>query len=273
MADFSYAATGFAPEKAKSSKKTEKGIKRLLVLAVVILTAEMIWLFAVSPCIPFSTVEVRGFSGFDRAEILACAGITENSSFISTNVKDAQMRLSAHNLVESACVSKRYPDRLSIFLEGRRPVAVFLAYDGEAQKILYVDRHGVVFKASKEKPDDVLPIVSGLDFEGLPLGTPLPAALAPLFESISQIAANAPLLLHAVSEIRVERKAWDRFDAVIYPAHSPIRARYESRITEDNLRYMLLALDVFKSRFPKPDELDFRSGMSSYKIKGALSDK
>jgi cell division protein FtsQ len=271
MADFSYAASGFVHEKAKSSKKTEKGLRRLLILAAFILAAELIWLFAVSPCIPFSTMEVSGFPGFDRVEILACAGITENSSFISTDVKDAQMRLSAHNLVESARVTKRYPDRLSVYLEGRRPAAVSLAYDGGAQKILYIDRHGVIFKTSKERPDDALPVVSGLDFDALPLGTPLPAALTPLFENISIIAANAPELLEAVSEIRVERKAWDRFDAVVYPTHSPIRARYENKLTEDNLRYMLLALDVFKSRFPKPEELDFRSGMSSYKIKGAPS--
>jgi cell division protein FtsQ len=268
MADFSYAASGFVTEKAKSSKRTEKGLKRLLILAVIILAVEIIWLFAVSPCIPFSTVEIHGFAGFDRADILACAGITENSSFISTNVKDAQMRLSANNLVESASVIKRYPDRLSIFLEGRRPVAVFLAYDGAGQKILCIDRHGVVYKTSGENPDAALPVVSGLEFDALPLGTPLPAALVPLFESISQIAANAPELLEAVSEIRVERKAWDRYDAVIYPVHSPIRVRHENKLTEDNLRYMLLALDVFKSRFPKPEEVDFRSGMSSYKAKG-----
>jgi hypothetical protein len=272
MADFSYAASGFIPEKAKSSKKAEKGLKRLLILAAFILAAEMIWLFAVSPCIPFSTVEIHGFSGFDRADILACAGINENSSFVSTNVKDAQTRLAAHNLVESARVAKRYPDRLSIFLEGRRPAAVSLAYYGGAQKILYIDRHGVIFKTGNEKPVDVLPVVSGLEFNALSLGTPLPTALTPLFESISQIAANAPELLLTVSEIRVERKAWDRFDAVVYPAHSPIRARYENKLTEDNLRNMLLALDVFKSRFPKPKEVDFRSGVSSYKTKGALSD-
>jgi cell division protein FtsQ len=272
MADFSYAASGLAPEKAKSSKKAEKGLKRLLILAAIILAAEITWLFAVSPCIPFSTVEIHGFSGFDRVEILACAGITENSSFISTNVKDAQIRLSAHNLVESASVSKRYPDRLSIFLEGRQPAAVSLAYDGDAQKILYIDRHGVIFKSGGDKPDDVLPVVSGLEFDGLALGTPLPAALTPLFECISQIAVNAPELLLAVSEIRVERKALDRFDAVIYPTYSPIRARYENKLTEDNLRYMLLALDVFESRLPKPEEVDFRSGVSAYKTKGAPSD-
>jgi cell division protein FtsQ len=268
MADFSYAGAGFVPGKTKSSKKAEKGVKRLLVLAAFVLVAELIWLFAVSPCIPFTTVEIYGFPGFDRVDILACAGITENSSFFSTNVRNAQMRLSAHNLVETARVSKRYPDRLTIFLEGRKPAAVLLAYDGAEQKIMCVDRHGVVFKTCVENPDDSLPVVSGLAFDGLPLGTPLPVALSPLFENIFQITANAPELLAAVSEIRIEQKAWDRFDTIIYPAHSLIRARYENNFTEDNLRYMLLALDVFESRFPQPEEVDFRSGVSSYKVKG-----
>jgi len=41
-------------------KSVEKGLKRLLIIAVIILTAELIWLFGVSPFIPLYSVEVRG---------------------------------------------------------------------------------------------------------------------------------------------------------------------------------------------------------------------
>jgi cell division protein FtsQ len=91
--------------------------------------------------------------------------------------------------------------------------------------------------------------------------------------SVYRIASDSPELLASVSEIRIEQKAWDRYETVIFPSHSSIRVRLENNLTEDNLRYMLLMLDVFGSQSPKPQEIDFRAGMSSYKIKGAPSGK
>jgi len=43
--------------------------------------------------------------------------------------------------------------------------------------------------------------------------------------------------------------------------------RVENNLTEHTLRYMLLMLNVFETDVNKPQEIDFRSGMGSYKIK------
>ena len=263
--DFSYAAYENIGMKTKSSKKIEKGLKRLLVLAGIIFTAELIWLFVVSPFIPFSTVEVQGFTELGRAEILKLAGIGETSSFMSTNVREVQQRLSDIVLVESAKVMKRFPDKLSIFLSPRQAAAVTLVYAGSRQKMLYVDRHGVFFKMGDAGETAGLPVLSGI--EDPRLNTRLPAGLMPLVESLSVLAAGSPELLAAISEIRVERKAWDGFDLVLYPVHSSIRVRVENNLNEDVLRFMLLLLNVFESGSLKPEEIDFRSGMGSYKIK------
>jgi len=53
---------------------------------------------------------------------------------------------------------------------------------------------------------------------------------------------------------------------VLYPVHSTIRVRLENNLTEDVLRYMLLVLSVFENSSPKPEEIDFRSGMGSYRV-------
>jgi len=255
-----------AAEGTRSSFKIEKGLKKLFIIAAVILGAELIWLFVISPFIPFSTVEVQGFEELSRADILRLAGINDTSSFMSTDVKTAQEKISANILVESAKVIKRFPDKLSIFLVPRQTAAVTLGFsDGYGQKPLYVDKNGVIFKAG----DSVLqagnfPVLSGL--ENPQLNMRLPSALTPLVENISVIAGSSPELLASISEIRIERKAWDGYDLVLYPVHSNIKVRVENNLTEDIIRYILLMLNVFEKSSPKPEEIDFRSGMGSYKL-------
>jgi cell division protein FtsQ len=253
--------------KKKSAEKIEKGLKRLLIIAGIIFAAELIWLLGISPFIPFSTVEVHGFSDFSRSQILYLGGIDDNSSYFSTNVNLVKERLSSNILVESAVVMKRFPDKLSIYLNPRNPVAVTLVNTNIGQAMMYIDRHGVIYKfeeeASMEKTD--IPVISGI--ENAQLNMQLPTALVPLMNNLGDISLSSPELLSAISEIRLERKAWDGYDLVLFPVHSPIKVRVENNLTEEGLRYMLLMLNVFERDNNRPQEIDFRSGMGSYKIK------
>jgi len=257
-----YANTG-----KKSIGKIEKGLKRLLVVAAVILVMQLIWLFGVSPFIPFSTIEVHGFSSLSRADVLSLAGLNENSSFFSTNKKEIQEKLSRHILVESVIVMKRFPDRISIYLNPRQAAAVTLTNVDSKQVPVFVDRKGVYFKygelGSHESMD--LPVLSGV--ENPQLNMRLPSSLVTLVDNLNKMSVSSPELLSAISEIRIERKSWDGFDLVLFPVHSSIKVRVENDLNEDTLRYMLLMLNVFEANADKPEEIDFRSGMGSYKVK------
>jgi cell division protein FtsQ len=269
--DFIY-SEDVLPAKPAVSRGFEKGLKRLIVIAAVILGAECIWLFVVSPCMPLSTVEVDTFPGFDRAAALALAGIGEGASFISVDAGAAEKALEGYYLVDSARVIKRFPDRLRIYLEPRRAVALSLAAVSGRILPVYYDRDGVIFKIGNgggPAPGN-LPIISGLVFEQPVLGMRLPAALGPLLAELEKIEAASPELLGAVSEIRINRKPFDGFDLILYPLHNPVRVRLEHTITEDTLRYVMLLLDVFKSKDSSPEEIDFRSGVASYTVKEAL---
>jgi len=265
--DYSYADSVNAGTGAKSSKKIEKGLKRLLVISGIIFTAEVIWLFGVSPFIPFSNIEIHGFSGFERVQVLTQAGINERSSYISTNVREVKERLAANVLVESAIVIKRFPDKLSIFLTPRTTAAIALTTSGSRQVPVCIDRNGVFFKIAEDDLQETqnFPILSGI--EDPKINMRLPSGLVTLVESISVISSSSPELLSAISEIRIERKAWDGYDLVLFPVHSPIKVRLENYLTEDMLKYMFLMLNVFESSSPMPQEIDFRSGMGSYKLK------
>jgi cell division protein FtsQ len=266
-ANFSYAPCAKKGVKTRPAIKIEKSLKRILIIAGIIFSAELIWLFGISPFIPFSVIEINTFQDLNRADILQAAAVDETSSFMSTNVKEIQQKLSNIILVESARVTKRFPDKLTISLVLRKAVAVTLASVNGKQTPLFLDKQGVFFKTGDLLSLDAagLPILSGLDNPQVFMQ--LPASLTPLTEKISVISASSPELLSAVSEIRIEQKSLEGYELVLYPVHSSIKVRIENNLTEEILRYMLLMLNVFEASYNKPQEIDFRSGIGSYKVK------
>jgi cell division protein FtsQ len=261
------------PAKPSASRGFEKGLKRLIIIAAVILGAECIWLFVVSPCMPFSTVEVDGFTGLNRDAALALAGIGEGASWLTVDTAAVEKALADFYLVESARVIKRFPDRLRIYLEPRRAVAFSLAMVSGRVLPVYFDREGVIFNigGGDGVASPHLPVISGLVFEQPALGMRLPAAFDSLLSDLEKIGAASPELLGAVSEIRINRKPFDGFDLILYPLHNPVKIRLENNLTEDTLRYVMLMLDVFGSKDSMPQEIDFRSGVASYTVKEAPS--
>ena len=258
------------PLKNESSRKIEKGLKRLLIIAAVVLGAEFIWLFGISPCIPLSTVEVKGFPGFDGAAVLEYAGIGEKASFISVNVKEAEKSLGACHLVESVRVVKRFPDRLSVYLKPRKAIALSMAMIQGQQTPVYFDKYGVVFQIgnnSAQAQQAALPVISGLVITEPSPGMRLPALLMPLLMDIAAIEEKAPALLDSISEIRINRKPFGGYDLVLYPAGDPVRILLGNNISEDTLRYILVMLDIFKEQSVQPVEIDFRSRISPYSVK------
>ncbi|MCL2208652.1 MAG: FtsQ-type POTRA domain-containing protein [Treponema sp.] len=265
--DYMYTASDDFPVKSKSSGGFESTIKKLVIFTAVIFAAQMIWLFGVTPFVPFSTIEIQTFAGLQRSEVLLTAGLDDGSSFFSTSAADVKNKIESNLLVESAAVIKRFPDKLSIYLYPRRPAAVALANFGSQQVPILIDRYGVFFRYGDPQTHGMTeyPVISG--FENPQLNMRLPATLVSLPESLSLIASSSPQLLSAISEIRIEQKAWEGYDLVLFPVHSSIKVRLENNLTEDVLRYMLLMLNVFKDNEQRPEEIDFRSGIGSYRVK------
>jgi cell division protein FtsQ len=254
----------------------EKGLKALIIAAAAILVLELIWLLAVSPCMPLTKIETPPFPGMSREEILAAAGIGERSSYVSVKASQAEKSLENLYAVESARVIKRFPNAVKIVLIPRSAAGMSLArLDGKLTP-LYFDRTGLVFKIGKGNGEDAgdlpeLPIISGLIFENPSPGMRLPAIFGPLLARLEAIRDASPELLAAISEIRINRKAFDGFDLVLYPVHNPVRIRLEPDLNEASLRYVMLMLDVFASKHSEIEEIDFRAETASYKEKEAPS--
>jgi len=247
------------------SRKFDKAARRFLMLAVIFVTGGLIWIFCISPCMVPVKVEVKSFSGFGKADVLNVAGIGPGAAYISVNTGEAERRLADYYLVESAKVVKRFPDRLSIFLEPRRAVAVVLSRINGKIKPVYFDRYGVAIGMGLGTGDmpSWLPVVSGVldDNRMIKPGTKISAAYLPLFARIGEISDEDPKIWQAISEIGVAKKDNDLYDLVLYPVHDPIRLRMRSDINKNSIYYALLMFDVCRQFGETVPEIDVRSGV------------
>jgi cell division septal protein FtsQ len=261
-----------SPYKSATPVKFEKAIKRFLLLAVVFVCGGLIWIFGISPCMVPAKIDVQGFSGFGKAEALQFAGIDSGATYISINAAGLERQLAGHHLVESAKVVKRFPDRLSVFLEPRRAVAIVLARVNDRIQPVYFDRYGVAVKIGNgtgELTSSLMPVVSGVldEAQVMGLGMRLSAAYLPLFLRIGAISEEDPRIWQAISEIGIAKKSNDLFDLILYPVQDSIKLRMRSDISKESIYYALLMYDVCRKMGDNPEEIDARSGLGVVKAK------
>jgi len=250
-----------------------KKLKYILTFIVVILGVEMIWLFGVSPCMPFSSVTVYGIPEMDEAAVLALAGIGRHSSYMTVNEKAAEQALLAMPAIRSARVVKHFPNKAEIRLERRRAAAVVLMERAGEVFPAVIGGDGILINMGREglANEKTLPVISGLMLEGVYPGMRLPRIYNSLFGQLETLTEKAPELMAAISEIRINHKNYDGYDLTLFPAHRGVRVKLNDNINEETIRYMLLMLDVLSTKSENIREIDFRTGTASYYIKEAHS--
>ncbi|MDR1863655.1 MAG: FtsQ-type POTRA domain-containing protein [Treponema sp.] len=244
-----------------------KILKWMILIISLILGAELIWLFGVTPFMPFSRIDISG-GPLGREAVFAEGGITPQSSFVSLNVRKTEKAFRNLPGIEKARVFKRFPDRLEIILEGRKAAAFSLANLSGVLVPVFYDKEGVVFQLGFDETlqAESFPVISGLVIEQPFLGMRLPAMFNSFLESLEEIELSAPELLAAVSEIQINRKLFDGFDLTLYPVHNRISVRL-SELNEELLRYTLLIVDALAAENSGIETIDFRSGIASYTVK------
>jgi len=243
----------------------EKTFKVFITIALLCLCGKLIWLLGITPFRPFTRIDIYGYAETGREFIFDKAGIIPSLSYFTADVNAMEKSLMSLGVFESARVFKYFPARLQIVLEDRTAVAQALAsIDGRSVPVL-LDREGVVFGIGDYSAlrSGMLPVISGIVIEEPFPGMRLPALFISLFAELEKINNSAPELLGAVSELRVNRKLFDGYDLILYPAHRRIKVRL-SELNENLLRYTLLMVDVLSSNEGAIDTLDFRSGIASY---------
>jgi cell division protein FtsQ len=276
MSDYATRAAGAdARAGARSRPAAKKGGEGAIVLVLAALAALALLggaLVLVPPAMRISRYEVVGNSGLSRDEVLGAALIHEKEYFFSLDASRVKAAVEAEPRVESARVTKLFPNGLRIALVERRPVATVLVESGGRPAAASVDRAGIVYAVAGAEEAASVPVLSGIRFEGFRPGARLPESLVGLAASLGQIQASEGALLKAVSEIRVVAPSGGRAataaapELLVYPIGSriPVRARVD--LDARTLRSIILVLDVLGTRLgtrslaDPAGEIDFRSG-------------
>ena len=106
-----------------------------------------------------------------------------------------------------------------------------------------------------------MPVISGVAFESLKAGSHFPSSVKPLFIRLADLRRASPGLFRMISEVQLRRNDRGGFDAIVYPAHTPVRIVLGDRWDEATLQQMFVLLDLVDKQgwTGKTKEIDFRA--------------
>jgi cell division protein FtsQ len=108
-----------------------------------------------------TNIVVRGNHRITRSDVMQWAGVTEGASAWNLAPDEVRMRLQSHPWVRRATVQLDFPNRLSISLEERRPVAIV-----RLGELNYVDRSGRILGTLNDRDSRDFPLITGLEEAG-----------------------------------------------------------------------------------------------------------
>jgi len=148
------------------------------------------------PYFALTSIAVEGNRRITRGEVLQWAGVNQSSSTWDAAPGMVRLRLQSHPWVERVSAQREFPDRLTIEIEERRPVAIV-----RLGALNYVDRSGRILGALREGDSPDFPLITGLE-EPEPSGfTPVGVLRALRFLRLCQ-RLNC---FDVISEVHVDR--------------------------------------------------------------------
>ena len=255
-------------EEDKSEKKI-KVIKILFCVLCLLLIGELVVYKYVMPCFSSPKVTVSGQAAYSAEEIARMLLPMESSNWLDFDVNQAVAIISSEAGIEHVAVEKRFPDKILINLEERKPVAVTLVVENGKTSAMQIDKNGVLFPGRMNAISDTneVPIVSGLPVEYMSKGMRIPQTFRPLIDQISKIQSLPQKYFASISEICVLPKEYGNYELALIPSQSKIKVLTDRALNEDALKYMMIVLDIVNQLDTPVSEVDLRYGSVSYRTK------
>jgi cell division protein FtsQ len=115
-----------------------------------------------------------------REQVLSAAGIVEDRNIFTVDIAEARAVIERMPQVESAVVQRQLPNRMTVSVTERRPIAWVAAKGDEdpstSERSFLIDGRGTVLRSRVILPEYYhLPIISGFETENLVPGKRVPA--------------------------------------------------------------------------------------------------
>ena len=259
--------------KNKSSSNSRFGaIKIFFAIFGILLLCELCVYFFVIPCLDTVQISWSGLSSYTVQSMNSVIAPCYGKKFMNFNSNEAKSLVMSVPGVESVQVTKRFPNKVHIKVSERKPVAMTFVSNGLRTIPVEIDRNGVLFNGTAEiekisNSEVSLPLISGIPVENIPEGMRIPQKYRALMEQIDQIRSLSQNYFAAVSEIHVIPKEYGNYELVLYPIHSRTRILTGRQLKEEDLQYMMVALDVVNALEPDVEEIDLRYGAVTYRTK------
>lgn len=241
----------------------------LVVCLVLFLTGELVFHFVVAPRLTVRNFVVRSDLPLSSEEILSIAGVDKNPFYYSLDTELIKEALERVAMVREAVVEKTFPDSLQITLYGRIPLSVLFFTTPQGSSIpLVVDNQGVVFQIGRSLSEWDLPVITGIEFKKLEVGTKLPERVQPILKGLDRLRQEDPGMFRLISELRLVPKALGNLEILLYPIQFPVRLRLAGSLDPAVLRNAVVILDLLAGEdlLRRVSELDMRTGEIVYRI-------
>jgi cell division septal protein FtsQ len=128
-----------------------------------------------NPDYNLANIEIQTDGTLAREQILAAARLREGGNIFNVNIDDARDRLGLLPQVEHAEIERTLPDKITITISERRPVAWLMAKASEdptaSDDAFLIDRKAALIKTKKMLPEYFhLPVISGFATDSLEAG-------------------------------------------------------------------------------------------------------
>src|SRR5215831_5864044 len=143
------------------SRRRRKSV--LVTLAAAAIVAVAIWALLGSSLLVVRSVTVTGARAVPRAEVLRAAGIQPGTPLARVNTAAVARRVEQITQVQSAQVSRHWPDSVVIAIRERTPVLAVASDGGFA----LVDRFGVVLGQVTRRPAGMILLTTAADPDSL----------------------------------------------------------------------------------------------------------
>lgn len=115
-----------------------------------------------SPYFAIKDIKVNGNARVSRAEVLEMAGVNIGDNLLKISAAEIRKNLRLNTWVSEVNIARNFPDRLSIAVKERNPVAFI-----NLNALYFVDETGTVFKKASIEDDMDLPVITGLAKEDI----------------------------------------------------------------------------------------------------------
>ena len=107
-------------------------------------------------------VDVGGCEKLPREALLSLAMVEGMPNLFTVSLKDVSRRLEDHPWIEHVVVRKAFPNRISIQIQERKPIAIL-----QLEDLYYIDAKGTIFSRVNETDGFNYPFLTGLDRQSL----------------------------------------------------------------------------------------------------------